>query len=97
MNTNAVVDFLKDERNWITRATLVQSLVSLGEHSGGVWPRVNADDVDSAIAGLIAQNEIIESPYGLRWKDYLFVDPVEKSPHKVTKKTKQSSDQGMLF
>lgn len=95
----AVVEFLKSERGWIHRETLIQSLESLGKHSGGVWPRTTRDAWEGAIQELLDCNEIVDSPNGLRWRDVFFAEPavgVKKSAKRSTK-PKPESNQGTLF
>lgn len=100
---SAVIDFLKEERNWIKRETLIHSLHSLGKHGDGEWPNGSLDAWETAVDELIESKEIMQSPQGLRWKDVLFMAPavVERKTAKRSqgKKASKKSDsgQGMLF
>ena len=93
----AVVEFLKDERNWISRTILVNALVSLGKHSGGRWPSMPAEIINDAIDSLVAEKVVIESPLGLRFKDNLIVMPAVATPKRKPGKKPTINDQGTLF
>ena len=95
----AVIEFQKGERSWIQRETLIQSLRTLAEHSGGNWPVLARDSIDEAIDALIGRREVVQSPYGLRWHNTLFVTPAvaEKRPVQRKPKAPVSGNQGTLF
>ena len=96
---SAVTDFLKGERNWIQREMLIQSLLTLGKHGGADWPRFTRELIDEAVEALVDRKEVVESPYGLRWHNTLFVTPAVAAKRPVMRKPEApvNSDQGTLF